>query len=93
MNRFFRLSPVLRARKAQEDAVQEALGGVDDSTSLYVERGYRLRDMTRLKKGGSYAMATAMVVLPTPYTPGDEATALAMLDEPLEVDARPLSPP
>lgn len=55
--------------------------------------GYRLRNMTRLKKGGSYDMATALVVLPTPYRPGDESTALAMLDEPLEVHTRPLAPP
>jgi hypothetical protein len=55
--------------------------------------GYRLRDMTRLKKGGSYDMATALVVLPTPYTPGDEADALAMLDDPLEVGTRRVSPP
>ncbi len=54
--------------------------------------GYRLRDMTRLKKGGSYDMATALVVLPTPYTPGDEADALAMLDDPLEVGTRQVSP-
>jgi hypothetical protein len=55
--------------------------------------GYRLRDMTRLRKGGSYAMATALVVLPTPYVPGDEGDALAMLDEPLEVHTRPVAPP
>ena len=49
--------------------------------------------MTRLKKGGSDDMATALVVLPTPYTPGDEADALAMLDDPLEVGTRRVSPP
>lgn len=55
--------------------------------------GYRLRDMTRLRKGGSYDMATALVVLPTPYTPGDERYALAMLDEPLAVETRMLAVP
>lgn len=30
--------------KGQEDAVQEALAGVDDSTNLYVERGYQADD-------------------------------------------------
>ncbi len=55
--------------------------------------GYRLRQMTNLRRGGSYALATAMVVLPTPYTPGDEADALAMMGAPLDVRVHPMSKP
>jgi hypothetical protein len=71
------------------------VSGDDDSPPGLDGRGvgYRLRDMTKLRAGGSYAMATALVVLPTPYSPGDERDALAMLDEPLEVRVRLLRAP
>ncbi|HEV7733428.1 MAG TPA: hypothetical protein VGR62_14770 [Candidatus Binatia bacterium] len=68
------------------------LSGDDDAPDVH-GAGYRLRKMTNLRRGGSYALATAMVILPTPYTPGDEAEALAMLDTPLDVRVHPMRQP
>ena len=52
--------------------------------------GYSLRHMTNLREPGAYDMQTAMVILPRPYEPGDEAGVLAMLHEPLVVRGRRL---
>lgn len=54
--------------------------------------GYSLLGMTNLRRPGTYALDSALVVLPHPYRPGDEVEALAMFREPLETQARPLDP-
>src|SRR5579871_2810677 len=51
--------------------------------------GYRLLRMTNLQPG-AYRIDASLVVLPSPYRPGDEAQALAMLQEPLAVRVRPV---
>lgn len=55
--------------------------------------GYSLRDMTRMQEAGDYDLRVAMVVLGRPYRRGDEQAALAMLDQPLDVEARPVAMP
>ncbi|MCW5892304.1 MAG: hypothetical protein KIT14_17420 [bacterium] len=55
--------------------------------------GYSLRDMTRMQEAGAYDLRVAMVVLGRPYRPGDERAALAMLDQPLAVEVRPVATP
>jgi len=47
--------------------------------------GETLLHMTNLRAPGSYRLGSAFVVLPRPYRPGDEADALAMLQEPLRI--------
>ena len=39
--------------------------------------------MTHLRRGGSYELLMADIVLPGPYKPGDEDQAMAMLRAPL----------
>jgi hypothetical protein len=53
--------------------------------------GYSLLGMTNLRQPGAYALHSALVVLPHPYRPGDEAEALAMFRAPLETQAQPLA--
>ncbi|MEW6271800.1 MAG: hypothetical protein AB1689_21160 [Thermodesulfobacteriota bacterium] len=52
--------------------------------------GFTLRNMTGLREAGAYDLMMASVVLPGPYRAGDEAPALAMLNEPLAVAVRRL---
>jgi hypothetical protein len=49
--------------------------------------GYRLLHGLNLP-AGTYAVNTAVIVLPHPYRPGDEAEPLAMLKQPLRVDVQ-----
>lgn len=51
--------------------------------------GYRLLHGISLP-AGTYAVNTALIVLPRPYRPGDEAESLAMLKQSLSVDVRTL---
>jgi|SRR5579871_452030 len=53
--------------------------------------GYSLLRMTNLREPGAYAIDSALMVLPHPYQPGDEAEALAMFRAPLEARARPMA--
>jgi hypothetical protein len=55
--------------------------------------GYSLLNMTRLKRGGSYKLLMADIVLPKPYAPGDEDQAMAMLRTPLRTAVRALTAP
>ena len=50
--------------------------------------GYRLLRMANLRRPGAYELGSAFVVMPRPYTPGDEAEALAALREPLAAEVR-----
>lgn len=50
--------------------------------------GYSLLNMTNLRDPGVYDMNLAVIFLPRPYQPGDEALPLAMLRKPLTVDVR-----
>jgi hypothetical protein len=52
--------------------------------------GYRLLSVANLRRPGAYELGSAFVVMPRPYTPGDEAEALAGLREPLEAEVRPV---
>jgi hypothetical protein len=53
--------------------------------------GYSLLRMTNLRRPGAYDIASAMVMLPRAYHPGDEAEALAAFRDPLETDVRHVS--
>jgi hypothetical protein len=55
--------------------------------------GYSLLNMTRLKRGGSYKLLMADIVLPKPYAPGDEDQAMAMLRAPLRTTVRAFAAP
>jgi hypothetical protein len=50
--------------------------------------GYTLLNMTRLQKAGSYDLLMASVISPEPFSPGDEASSMAMLRAPLGVEVR-----
>ena len=56
-----------------------------------VGAGYSLLSMTKLRRAGAYDIATAMVMLPRAYRPGDESEALAAFRDPLEVGVEPLA--
>jgi hypothetical protein len=55
--------------------------------------GYSLLNMTQLRRGGSYDLLMADIVLPGPYVPGDEDQAMAMLRAPLRTEVRALAAP
>ena len=55
--------------------------------------GYSLLNMTRLRRAGSHELLMADVVLPSPYVPGDEEQAMAMLRTPIRTAVRVLAAP
>jgi hypothetical protein len=55
-----------------------------------VGAGYSLLSMTSLRRAGAYKIATAMVMLPRAYRPGDESEALAAFRDPLEAVVQPV---
>ncbi|MEO8603847.1 MAG: hypothetical protein ABI629_14830 [bacterium] len=54
--------------------------------TLACAAGYTLRNMTALRAAGDYDLMQATVILPRVYRAGDEAPAMAMLNDPLQVD-------
>jgi len=50
--------------------------------------GFTLRNMTSLREAGGYDLAMASVVLPSPFSAGAEAPAMAMLKAPLTTEVR-----
>ncbi|HEY8518351.1 MAG TPA: hypothetical protein VIS07_22790 [Candidatus Binatia bacterium] len=77
--------------KAEDEDQRVADADADASSSEGAfAAGFTLRNMTSLREGGAYDISMASVVLPGPYQPGDEAPAIAMLDEPLAVEVRRL---
>lgn len=55
--------------------------------------GYSLLHMTRLQRAGNHELLMADIVLPGPYSPGDEEQAMAMLRSPLRTAVRSLPAP
>ena len=55
--------------------------------------GYSLLNMTHLRRGGSHELLMADIVLPGPYSPGDENQTMAMLRAPLRTTVRALAAP
>ena len=53
--------------------------------------GYTLRNMTQLRAGGAYDLLVSIVVFARRYRPGDEESALGMVQRPLDVQVRPLA--
>jgi len=54
------------------------------------EAGYSLLNMTKLREAGTYDMNMGVIILPRPYTPGDEVKPIAMLKQPLQATVRPV---
>lgn len=69
-----------------EDGARGKAGGAGRHAA-----GYRLLNMTKIRKPGTYAMSLAVVILPGGYHPGEELEALAMLKRPLTIRVGPVA--
>ena len=52
--------------------------------------GYSLLNMTNLREPGNYRLNMVFIILPRPYRTGDEIRPLAMIRQPLQIDAKTL---
>ncbi len=80
---------IVRGTVFADDGAAMDTEGPEAERGAY-EAGYSLLNLTNLGEAGTYDLNTAVIILPQPYEPGDEAKPLDMLKQPLRTGVRPI---